>query len=313
MPDRLVFALPGDPATLTGGYLYDARIVAGLCARGWEVELLLLGDGFPGADKAARLHAGTLLAGAAFRGPMIVDGLALGVLPEAAAMAANIGVLIALVHHPLALESGLDALPRRAYKASEREALCHAQGVICTSDATAAILRSDYGVPRERLFVARPGTDQFCFATGSGGAPSLLSVGAISPRKGFDRLVRALVRHIDLDWHLTIVGDDSRSPGCASALRAEIDRLGLGARVSLTGAVSPERLVAYYGAADAFVLLSQFEGYGMAYAEAVAHGLPVLGTDTDAIRSVVPADAAYLVAPDDDLGLHDALRRPHRG
>ena len=125
----------------------------------------------------------------------------------------------------------------------------------------------------------------------------LLSVGAIVPRKGFDVLIAALATLADLPWQLTIAGDRTRDPQCRRTARCRY-------RASQTWQIaSPcsapcrrERLAALYAEADVFVLASHFEGYGMAYAEAIAHGLPVIGTTAGAIPDTVPPDAGLLVA-----------------
>ncbi|MGZ5844855.1 MAG: glycosyltransferase, partial [Xanthobacteraceae bacterium] len=64
-----------------------------------------------------------------------------------------------------------------------------------------------------------------------------------------------------------------------------------------------------YASADLFVLPSRFEGYGMAYAEAIAHGVPVIGTNAGAIPETVPVDAGVLVPPDDVDILAATLQR----
>ena len=137
----------------------------------------------------------------------------------------------------------------------------------------------------------------------------LLSVGAVVPRKGYDILIAALAALPDLPWSLIIAGDCTRNPKVAAQLKADIEHHGLGSRVTVLGAVSPERLSELYAEADIFALASRFEGYGMAYAEAIAHGLPVVGTTAGAIPGTVPTDVGLLVAPDDAPAFTLALRR----
>jgi glycosyltransferase involved in cell wall biosynthesis len=128
-------------------------------------------------------------------------------------------------------------------------------------------------------------------------------------RKGFDVLIAALATLPDLPWHLTIAGDRRRDPKVAAQLDADIVCCKLSDRVVVLGAVSPERLAELYAGADLFTLASRFEGYGMAFSEALAHGLPVIGTTAGAIPETVAPGAGILVAPDDAPALAMALRR----
>ena len=310
MVKRFAFAVPGDLATPTGGYAYDRRMMTELGDLGWQIDLLDLGEGFPWPDEATLAAARTRLLAMPADRSIVVDGLALGVLPETASQLAGRNPLLALVHHPLALEWGLSVKQADALRASERAALAAVQGVVVTSAVTAKLLASDYGVPAERITVARPGSDPALMSQESqDGVVRLLSVGAIVPRKGFDVLITALATLTDLSWRLTIAGDRTRDRNAAARLDADIARHALGDRIAAPGAVSPQRLAALYAEADVFVLASHFEGYGMAYAEAVAHGLPVIGTSAGAIPDTVPADAGLLVDPGDSFALARALRR----
>jgi glycosyltransferase involved in cell wall biosynthesis len=112
-----------------------------------------------------------------------------------------------------------------------------------------------------------------------------------------------------MPWRLTIAGDRTRNPAVAAQLDANIKAHGLGDRVAVLGAVPHERIVELYLASDVFVLASRFEGYGMALAEAIAHGLPVVSTMAGAIPDTVPAGTGLLVPPDDAAALAQALRR----
>jgi glycosyltransferase involved in cell wall biosynthesis len=134
-------------------------------------------------------------------------------------------------------------------------------------------------------------------------------VGTITPRKGHLLLVEALADLRDYSWRLTCVGSLERDPDAAAALRRAIAIRHLGDRVALVGERSPEHLSAAYQDADLFVLPSYHEGYGMACAEALAHGLPVIGTTAGALPDTVPAAPSILVPPGDATALREALRR----
>jgi glycosyltransferase involved in cell wall biosynthesis len=307
---QVFFAVPGDLATPTGGYRYDRRIIAELPALGWGAEVVNLGDGFPYPTADTRATACARLSALARGRPVVIDGLAFGVLPDAAEALRASHSLVALVHHPLALESGLSATESASLHASERSALGCARHVIATSATVARLLVEHYGVPSGTVSVVEPGTDRVSTAPRNGaGVVKLLAVGSVIPRKGYDVLIAALARLRHLPWQLVIAGDCGRSPQTYRQVKGEIGRLGLAERVSLLGAVAFDELAPLYASADLFVLPSRFEGYGMAYAEAIAHGVPVVGTTAGAIPDTVPAAAGVLVAPDDVEALAVALQR----
>jgi glycosyltransferase involved in cell wall biosynthesis len=304
---RAVFAVPGDLDTPTGGYVYDRRIVEELRGLGWAVDVLNLGEGFPGVDDARLSQAQSMLSSAPGNAPLVVDGLALGVLPEAAASLRKSHRLIALVHHPLAYEAGLSFEEQTALKRSERQALARVASVIVTSETTKNLLVSQYGVAPGAVAVVRPGNDRITIVDKSGEGLSLLAVGSIVPRKGYDVLVAALAMLKDLPWSLTIAGE-ARDGAAAAQLHADIERHGLQSRIALAGAVSHGKLAGLYAGADIFVLASRFEGYGMALADAIAYGLPVVATRAGAIPEAVAPDASILVPPDDPAAFATALR-----
>ena len=310
VPD-LWFAVPGDLATRTGGYIYDRRLLAELRGLGWSVEHLAWGASFPFPDAADLAAAAGSLAGVADGGRVLIDGLAYGAMPAAATAAAGRLRLVALVHHPLARETGLTAAQQASLLRSERIALRAARAVICTSATTAGVLAADYGIPPERITVALPGTDAVSAGRArtpaADGVVRLLSVGTVTPRKGHDLLVEALARIADRRWTCIIAGSLDRDPAMVAEVRRRIAAHGLGERIALVGEVAD--LADLYGQADVFVLPSRYEGYGMAFAEALQQGLPVIGTATGAIPEVVPASAGILVPVDDPAALTAALGR----
>lgn len=309
MVKRVAFAVPGDLATPTGGYVYDRRIITELQQLGWQVDVLDIGDGYPRPSAEIKAAAAGRLAGVPKGCPIVIDGLAFGVLPDAALELRERNPLVALVHHPLALETGLSPADADVLRKSERAALAAAHGVVVTSPSTAQLLLDDYDVPADLITIACPGTDRGGTAPGSSdGIVRLLSVGAVVPRKGFDVLIAALATLQNLPWRLTIAGDRSRDPAASAQLDADVAHHKLTERVELLGALPADRIAALYANSDLFVLASRFEGYGMAFAEAMAHGLPIIGTTAGAIPDTVPPEAGVLVEPNDVMALARALR-----
>ncbi len=304
----VVLLVPGSIATRTGGYGYDRRIVAGLRELGWQVTVRELDGSFPRPTPSALQGAARALAALPDGAVVLADGLAYGAMPdEARAEAARLRI-VALVHHPLAEESGLDASTAQALAASERAALAAARHVVVTSHRTAARL-PDYGVTPDRISVVEPGTDPAPLAPGSGGeAVHLLCVASLTPRKGHAGLLRALSRLTALPWRLTCVGG-ALHPPTAERLRELTATLGLADRVTMAGEGDDAMLAAAYAGADVFVLPTLYEGYGMVVAEALARGLPVVSTPTGAIAALVGEHAGVLVPPGDDAALEAALRR----
>ncbi|MFH6785208.1 glycosyltransferase family 4 protein [Methylobacterium sp. MA0201] len=305
---RLVLAVPGDLAAPTGGYAYARALLGHLPAQGVAVTHLALPGAFPdpGADDLARTAAA--LADVPAESALLVDGLAYGALPPEVIRAAGRPVS-ALVHHPLGYETGLAPERAAALVAGERAALALADRIVATSRYTARLLAAEFGVAPERIAVAEPGT-----APAARVMPRkdprvrLLAVGTVTPRKGTDVLVEALADLTDLDWSLTVAGSLDRAPGCAAALRDRIASLNLADRVTLAGAVTPDALERLHAGADLAVSASLFEGYGMALAEALARGLPLVATTGGAAAETVPPGAGLAVPPGDAPALAAALR-----
>ena len=309
LAEQVAFIVPGSPDARTGGPLYDRKIAAALERLDWNVDWHSWPAGFPFPSGADRQEARDDLASLPDNALVLVDGLAYGAIPDIAREQAKRLRLVALVHHPLALETGL--LPDRvdALEQAEREALTFARAVIVTSNATAALLKERFSVPGSFLTVAIPGIElpPPVRRTPSSSAPRIFSLGSVTPRKAHHILVAALGTLAHLDWSCVIAGNLQRDSATATALSKQIAALGLTSRIDLVGEVSESVAEQYYRDADIFALASVYEGYGMVLSEAMSYGLPIVATTGGAIQEVVPADAGLLVNPGNETALAQAL------
>ena len=186
--------------------------------------------------------------------------------------------------------------------------MSHARHVIVTSRFTADRLAA-FGVGPDRLSVAEPGTEipdlpaeRDCAAREQ---VALLAVATVTPRKGYLTLLQALEAVSDGNWRLDCVGALDLAPDHAQVVARAAARFG--DKVRFHGALPAEDLEPFYRAADLLVSASYYEGYGMALAEAVAHGVPVLATTGGAVPTTEAGRAACLVEPENAEALTEAL------
>jgi glycosyltransferase involved in cell wall biosynthesis len=301
------FAVPGDISLPTGGYVYARRVLGKFPLDGIELKRVALPASFPDPSGADLDETERRLAMLKPDIAVLFDGLAYGTVP-APVVARIKQPIVALVHHPLAHETGLSVARQRELLRLERAALGLARHVVVTSAATKRTLVQDFAVEAANITVAKPGTDPAARARGTGTPVQLLAVGSIVPRKAYDILVRALEPLGSLEWRLTIVGATDRSPAAVRVLHDTITRTGLASRITMTGPLQPDQLADCYDRADVFLMPSLYEGYGMVLAEAMARGLPIVCTTGGAAAETVPDAAAIKVSPGNAGELTDAIR-----
>lgn len=315
---RIRFIIPGDIDTPTGGYRYDRAIIAEWRREGVDVDLVSLPGSYPDPTDKAQETALAIIAGCAPADIAVIDGLAGGCSPALMHRLAQELPVVALVHHPLGLESGLDEEAGKRLLALEAEGLAAARLIITTSPATRAAVHQIFQRPLGEIHAILPGVER---RAGSAREETrrfrtrrplrILSVGSISERKGHDLMIAALgavhARDPLLSWHLDLLGAPEFNPPLFERLKAMAKEHGIAGQITFHGAVDEKALERFYDDADVFALASRFEGYGMVYAEAIVRGLPVIATRAGAIPDTVPEVAGLLVPPDDVPALAEAL------
>jgi glycosyltransferase involved in cell wall biosynthesis len=305
----IAFVVPGRLDTRTGGSIYDRRIVEGLRQRGLSIDVVELDGSFPFPDQQSTEQARQRFASIGDGRIAIVDGLVLGAIPDVIRVAASRIRIVALVHLPLAADPGMDADEARSLEEGEGEALAASSLIVVTGRATLSLLEH-YSLAPDRVVVVEPGTDHKPVAGGSRGPLlQLLCVATLNPGKGHEVLLHALARSGVAGWRLTCAGSLTRHPRTVDRVRSTIRTLGLEDRVVLAGELDDADLDCAHDASDLFVLATLRETYGMAVADALARGLPVVSTTTGAIPALVGDRAGVIVPPGDVKALASALRR----
>ncbi len=302
---RVAFVTVGNPDRRTGGYLYNAKVLTALRKRGVAVEELVPCGASPEDQEAAASKFG-LEPSLRRSDVIVVDALARIVCAPWIDRWLVERPVVAMVHElPSVAASEEEMCEEREYE----KPLLRADRLISVSEHGKSILEQR-GVPAARIRVVSPGFDRLPLRGKVISSPALaggvraLCVSQWIPRKGIVDLVRAWALHERPGASLELVGETDADPAYAASVRAAVaDAPG----VVVSGSVDDAALGAAYAAADLFVLPSRYEGYGIVYAEALAHGLPVVACDVGPVPEVVGEEAALLAPLGDVEALAGAL------
>lgn len=309
MSKPLLYLTSKDYAPLTGGHIYNTHLIHALAAQGHAPHVIELRNGFPDILEDERASLLAQIGQLAPETVLLMDHVYLCRLHEDMRQFNN--PLAVIFHHSDVMEHGRadDAEGQRLF-ATEQAALMRADAIIVTSEETARYIRTHYRVEDHRIRVAVPGLPlaQRGRAGEGTGAFTLLSVGALIPRKRYGLIIAAAALLGDLDWQWNIVGDPNRYPEHVRQLRAEIENFGLGQKLRILGDVANEDLADLRANANLCVAASAYEGYGMAIAEALRHGIPVVTTASGAVATWVGAGVVQ-VGSDEPAALADAIRQ----
>ena len=306
---RVAFVTVGDTTRMTGGYLYNARVLAGLREGGVEVEELVAGGASPQEQLASAPRVGSMLNPASFDA-IVVDAFAsIAVAPHLDRWRASRPV-VALVHELPSVVGGRSEPGGLIDQRACEEPLLRADRLVAVSGHGRVLLEAR-GVPPERVSVVPPGFDRLAPAeetqtVRSAGLVRALCVAQWIPRKGIQTLIEAWTRRSRPGAVLELVGETDADPAYAASVRGAIAAAS-DASILVSGPVDDAALEAAYAAADLFVLPSRYEGYGMVFAEALSFGLPVVACEVGPVPDLVGSDAALLVPPGDPSALADAF------
>jgi glycosyltransferase involved in cell wall biosynthesis len=317
---RFGLIIYGSLETISGGYLYDRKLVEYLRRQGDQVQVISL----PWRGYARHLLDNF---SEALRRRLVksdFDVLLQDELNHPSLFGLNRRLKSALpypvfsiVHH-LRCSEFRPAWQNRLYRRVESSYLHSVDGYIFNSQTTRqAVHRLDPKLVDRPYVVAYPAGDHIAPTITEAeiaqravepGALRLLFVGNLIPRKGLHTLLDAL-QHIPEDaCELSVVGSQAVDPIYAQAIRRQIDQAGLAGRVRLLGALSQEELVDLLRSHQVLVVPSSYEGYGIVYLEGMGFGLPAIGATAGAAGEIITHEIdGYLIPPQASQALAEHL------
>lgn len=290
----------GSLDTLSGGYLYDRKLVEYLRGQGDTVEIISL----PWRNYAAHLTDNFW-----FRQPKHLDVLIEDELNHPSLMAANAGKhfypVVSLVHH-LRCSELRPKWQNIFYRTVEKKYLQSADRFIFNSQTTKNAV-NELMVNEMPSIIAFPPTDRFgeilsereIIERAKNLTLRILFLGSIIERKGLHTLLDAL-RLLPSEFRLDVIGSLTTDCAYSNAMQAKVTVYGLQSTVHFHGAIDNQPLIELFKQAHIMVVPSSYEGFGIVYLEGMGLGLPAIGTTKGAASEIISnGKNGYLIRPDD--------------
>jgi glycosyltransferase involved in cell wall biosynthesis len=320
---RFGLVIYGSLETVSGGYLYDRKLVEHLRRHGDAVEIISL----PWRSYARHLSDNLSPGLAARLAEGRYDVLLQDELNHPSLFAVNARLrrrvpypIISIIHHLRSSELRPD-WQNRLYRWVESRYLRSVDGFIFNSQTTR---RAVYATACSRLqgrpeVVACPAGDAFeagltdediAVRAHRPGPLEVIFVGNWIPRKGLHILLEALGRLPADACRLTVAGEMRADPVYTRKVNRQIERLGLADRLTLCGRLPDAELAQALSRAHVLAVPSSYEGFGIVYLEGMAFGLPAIATTAGAAAEIItPGEDGLLVPPEDAAALEAALAR----
>lgn len=284
---HLDFFIPGDLNTLTGGYIYDKKIVEGLKRIGHHVAVHLIPGNFPFPTDDDLVFCQKEVDAIPKGNVIILDSLIFGAIPEILSKARAHHPIVAIIHLPISHQE--NHTDQNAVAEREFRALLLANRIVVTSPFSKNLLITS-GIHADIIDVIIPGVEVLLTKNSYSRMPfRLLTIANYTSNKGYLLLIEALREISHLHWVLHCYGNKHFDLHYAESLLDLIVSYDLQNRIFLHDAISGSDLSQAYATSDILIHPSGFETYGMVLSEALAHGIPVMASDGGAIPDTVPS------------------------
>ena len=307
---KIGLVIYGSLDTVSGGYLYDRKLVEYLRGQGDTVEIISL---------PCRNYASHLMDNFHFRLPLDLDLLIQDELNHPSLIFSNRPPhpypVISLVHH-LRCSELRPKWQNDFYRIVEKKYLLSVDGFIFNSNTTKSVARGLIGDDKPDI-VAYPPTDRFGVGIteteirerAGGEELRILFLGNVTYRKGLHTLLKAL-KDIRSKVRVEVVGGSTSEPEYAYEMERYVLIHGMSSRVKFHGTLDNEPLIQIYRQAHVMVVPSNYEGFGIVYLEGMGFGLPAIGTTAGAAGEIIThGENGYLIEPDDEVTLASILNK----